>query len=249
MLKNRIIPIILIDGFSVLKTINFKTRRNLGSPITVLRTFETRNVDELIILDIDASRQTRTIDKFIINEITRECFMPLTIGGGISTCFHIEELLASGADKVCLNTSALRDTNFIKNAVKEFGSQCIVISVDVTNRQNTQIYNPLHVTNIKLEDHLRIMEDCEVGEFLICDVDKEGTMTGANFGLAKQISKKLSTPLIYAGGIGETYDCVRLIKDANVDAIGCSSIFHFTDITPEDCRNELINSGLPARSS
>ena len=249
MLKNRIIPIVLIDGFSVLKTINFKTRRNLGSPITVLRTFETRNVDELIILDIDASRQTRTIDKFIINEISRECFMPLTIGGGISTCEHIEELLANGADKVCLNTSALKDINFIKNAVREFGSQCIVISVDVTNIQNTQIYNSSHITNITLEEHLSIMEDCDVGEFLICDIDKEGTLTGANVGLAKKISKKLRTPLIFAGGVDKTYDCVRLIKDANVDAVGCSSIFHFTDITPEDCRKELINSGLPARSS
>ena len=109
MLKHRIIPIVLIDGFSVLKTIQFGTRRNLGSPITVMRTYETRNVDEMILLDIDASIQQRCFDRWLVEEISADCFMPLTIGGGINSCKQIEELLRSGADKVSINTNALYD--------------------------------------------------------------------------------------------------------------------------------------------
>lgn len=131
MLKYRIIPIVLIEGFSVLKTIKFDTRRNLGSPITVLRTYETRTVDELIMLDINASFEDRYFDRWLVEELSAECFMPLPIGGGIKSCNEIEDLLSVGADKVSINTSALTDLKFVKEAVTEFGSQCIVASVDI----------------------------------------------------------------------------------------------------------------------
>ena len=246
MLKHRIIPIVLIDGFSVLKTINFKTRRGLGSPITVMRTYETRNVDEMVILDIDASKQSRSMDKWLVQEISQDCFMPLTIGGGIKTCYQIEELLEAGADKVSINTSSITDTAFIKEAVKVFGAQCIVISVDVD--ADAKLYNPGLSSEISVQDHIAMMHDCDVGEFLICDVAKEGTMEGPNLSLATDLTSKIEKPVIYAGGVSKPADCVDLIQNANINAVGVSSIFHFTDYTPQDCRNALVEAGIPARA-
>ena len=246
MLKHRIIPIVLIDGFSVLKTINFKTRRGLGSPITVMRTYETRNVDEMVILDIDASKQSRSMDKWLVQEISQDCFMPLTIGGGIKTCYQIEELLEAGADKVSINTSSITDTAFIKEAVKVFGAQCIVISIDVG--ADAKLYNPGLSSEISVQDHIAMMHDCDVGEFLICDVAKEGTMEGPNLSLATDLTSKIEKPVIYAGGVSKPADCVDLIQSANINAVGVSSIFHFTDYTPQDCRNALVEAGIPARA-
>jgi cyclase len=245
MLKHRIIPIVLIDGFSVLKTIKFDTRRNLGSPITVLRTYETRNVDELIMLDINASLEDRCFDQWLVEELSSECFMPLTVGGGIKSCREIENLLSAGADKVSINTSALTDLTFINEAVVEFGSQCIVASVDVFAAE--QIYNKRISKTPNLADHLIRLNDCDVGEYLFCDVSREGTMLGPDLKLAKLLAEQTPKPTIYAGGVSQPSDCSDLIEVGKVDAVGCSSIFHFTNFTPEDCRSNLQGRGIPAR--
>ena len=245
MLKHRIIPIVLIDGFSVLKTVKFETRRNLGSPITVLRTYETRNVDELIMLDINASLEDRYFDRWLVEELSSECFMPLTIGGGIKSCRQIEELLSAGADKVSINTSALTDLKFINEAVVEFGSQCIVASVDLISAE--QIYNKCVSEKPNLADHVKLLDDCDVGEYLFCDVSREGTMLGPDLKLANLLAGLSSKPTIYAGGVAQPSDCADLIEIGNVDAVGCSSIFHFSNFTPEDCRSSLRDRGIPAR--
>lgn len=245
MLKHRIIPIVLIDGFSVLKTIKFETRRNLGSPITVLRTYETRNVDELIMLDINASLEDRYFDRWLVDELSSECFMPLTIGGGIHSCRQIEDLLSAGADKVSINTSALTDPKFINEAVVEFGSQCIVASVDITSAE--QIYNKRVSETPNLADHIKLLNDCDVGEYLFCNVSREGTMLGPDLKLAKLLAGLSPKPTIYAGGVAQPSDCADLIEVGKVDAVGCSSIFHFTNFTPEDCRLSLRDRGIPAR--
>lgn len=245
MLKHRIIPIVLIDGFSVIKTIQFLTRRNLGSPITVMRTYETRNVDEMILLDIEASLQNRSFDKWLVEEISADCLMPLTIGGGIKSCKQIEDLLSAGADKVSINTTGIRDQSFMREAVKEFGSQCIVASIDIIGCKDIFLRNSQY--NPNLFEHIKKLNDCDVGEFLFCDVSREGTMDGPNLELAKLLSERSSKPTIFAGGVSKPSDCSNLIQHANVDAVGCSSIFHFTNYTPEDCRKHLRSRGLPAR--
>ena len=245
MLKHRIIPIVLIDGFSVLITIKFKTRRNLGSPITVLRTYETRNVDELIMLDIDASLEGRYFDRWLIEELSSECFMPLTIGGGITSCNEIEALLSAGADKVSINTSALTDLKFVEEAVSEFGSQCIVASVDVIAA--TRIYSKRIPAVPNLVDHLKHLDDCNVGEYLFCDVSREGTMSGPDLELAKLLAELTPKPTIYSGGVAKPSDCAELIEVSKVNAVGCSSIFHFTKFTPENCRSALRMRGISAR--
>ena len=245
MLKHRIIPIVLIDGFSVLKTVKFETRRNLGSPITVLRTYETRNVDELVMLDINASLQDRYFDRWLVEELSSECFMPLTIGGGVKSCRQIEDLLSAGADKVSINTSGLIDLKFIKEAVVEFGSQCIVASIDIISAE--KIYNKRVSETPNLADHVKLLDDCDVGEYLFCDVSREGTMLGPDLKLANLLAGLSPKPTIYAGGVAQPSDCADLIEVGNVDAVGCSSIFHFTNFTPEDCRSSLRGRGIPAR--
>lgn len=249
MLKKRIIPVVLLDGFSVLKTRKFGTRRNLGSPITVMTTYNKRNVDELIILDIDASKQNRKIDHFIIKDITDGCFMPLTIGGGLKSCSDIELLLNSGADKITINSSALTSPSLILEAVHNFGSQCIVVSIDIKSiNGNLFIHSDTTDTsNIDIIEYLKLLENSGVGEIFINDVDRDGEMNGPNCDLAKVVSDTVKTPIIFAGGIGLPEHCSELIKKGNVDAIGVSSIFHFTDYTPEDCRRALRDSGIPAR--
>lgn len=248
MLRKRIIPIVLLDGFSVLKTIKFNQRRNLGSPVTVARTYNTRNVDELILLDIDASKQGRAIDKFTIAEIAQDCFMPLTVGGGIISIKDIQELLAKGADKVAINTYAYKNPNFIKEASEIFGSQCIVISIDVVELDGGyKIYKEGQInSDINVFDWLKQVEQLGAGELLINNVTRDGNMKGGDVKLAELIASHVSIPVIYVGGICSPEDAANIAK-TKVSGIGIASIFHFTDFTPNNCNAALKAESIPAR--
>lgn len=248
MLRKRIIPVVLLDGFSVLKTIKFGVRRNLGSPVTVVRTYNTRNVDELVLLDIDASKQGRAIDKFTIQEIARDCFMPLTVGGGIRTIADIRELLNKGADKIAINSQAIKQPRFVSEAAEIFGSQCIVVSVDVIDMADgIRVYNNGGIVeNLELFDWLVELERLGAGEILINDVSRDGTMEGANADLAARIADAVSIPVIFTGGVSSPENAAE-IAASNISAVGISSIFHFTDATPSDCRQALKKRGIPAR--
>jgi imidazole glycerol-phosphate synthase subunit HisF len=248
MLRNRVIPIVLIDGFSVLKTINFKQRRNLGSPITVARTYNTRNVDELILLDIDASKQDRSIDLFTIQDIALELFMPLTIGGGIKTTQDIAQALAKGADRVSINTAALEKPQIIRESSYLFGSQCIVVSIDVHKVDGQyRIYS--HVGKIfdyDLFDWLQEVESLGAGEILLNNVDQDGLMAGIDRELIAKVAKRVSIPIIAAGGVANPQDCVGAIR-SGASAIGVSSIFHFTSFTPDECKQCMAEHDIPVR--
>ena len=247
MLRKRIIPIVLLDGFSVLKTIQFDVRRNLGSPITVARTYNTRNVDELVLLDIDATAQQRPIDKFTIAEIALDCFMPLTVGGGIRSLKDIEQLLKKGADKITINTIALEQPEFIGKAAKEFGSQCIVVSIDVEEMgDDYSIYNKNIASEKNLADWMRQCEDLGAGEFIVNNVTRDGKMEGGNKALAELTSTVVNTPVIYCGGIDSPENSAE-IASTSVSGIGISSIFHFTDTTPDDCKQSLAKNNIPVR--
>lgn len=249
MLRKRVVPIVLLDGFSVLKTIQFSQRRNLGSPVTVVRTYNTRNVDELVLLDIDASKQGRSIDKFTIQDLARECFMPLTVGGGIKSIKDIEELLKKGADKVAINTYALECPEFISEAAGVFGSQCIVVSVDVIESgSGFSVYSRGQVRpDLDLIPWLKEIERYGAGELLINNVGLDGTMKGADCDLATKVAESVSIPVIYAGGVESPQDCAR-VASSLISGVGVSSIFHFTDATPEDCRKAMADRGIAVRS-
>ncbi|EGM71388.1 imidazole glycerol phosphate synthase cyclase subunit [Shewanella sp. HN-41] len=248
MLRKRIIPIVLLDGFSVLKTINFDVRRNLGSPITVAKTYNTRNVDELILLDIDASKQGRAIDNFTIGEIAQDCFMPLTVGGGIRSIKDIRGLLSKGADKISINSYALENPSFIQEAASVFGSQCITVSIDVVEEEEGfSIYSNRQINReLSLMKWIMEVERLGAGELLINNVTRDGSMKGGCVELAALVSDSVSIPVIYAGGICSPVDAAKVAK-TNVSALGISSIFHFTDFTPKDCSLELKSQGIATR--
>ncbi|OGX59599.1 MAG: imidazole glycerol phosphate synthase cyclase subunit [Omnitrophica WOR_2 bacterium RIFOXYC2_FULL_38_12] len=250
MLKVRVIPIVMLDGYSVVKTIKFSTRRNLGNPITVAQIYNTRNVDELILLDIDASKHEEKIDQFIISEISSKCFMPLTVGGGIRSVDDVRLLLKAGADKVVINSEGYRNPQLIKECSDEFGSQCIVGSVDVKKESDGsyKCYSNggVQATGKDPMQWIESLEDFGVGEIIINSIDRDGTMAGYDIDLIEKISQHVGVPLIVAGGAKDEMDCVKAMK-AGANAISAASIFHFTDITPEQVKNELKENGYPVR--
>ena len=249
MLRFRVIPIVLLDGYSVVKTIQFNIRRNLGNPIVVSRIYNSRNVDELILLDIDASKDGREIDLHTVEAVARECFMPLTVGGGLKTIANIENTLKAGADKVSLNTVFLQQPEFLKTAVSHFGSQCIVASLDVKKDavQGYELFSHAHVPiKWSLKEAIQLLIDSKVGEILVNSVDLDGMMTGFDGELIQMVSSMTNMPIIAAGGASSPEDCSRIIKQGAC-AVAAASIFHFTSITPRSCKEEMAKAGLPVR--
>ena len=250
MLRHRIIPLVLLDGYSVVKTIRFDIRRNLGNPIVVSRVYNSRNVDELILLDIDASKENRKIDLMTVQAVAKECYMPLTVGGGLRTRKDIESVLKVGADKVALNTVFFENPSLIKEAVSVFGSQCIVASLDVKkdNNGNWQLFSHAKKSiNINFEKALNLLDEAMVGEILINSVDLDGTLKGFDQALIDYVCLKVKNiPIIAAGGASSEKDCVEIIQHG-ASAAAAASIFHFSSITPMSCKQAMAAAGLPVR--
>jgi imidazole glycerol-phosphate synthase subunit HisF len=250
MLCYRVIPLVLLDGYSVLKTIEFDVRRNLGNPITIARIYNARKVDELILLDIDASKEERSIDLQTVTKVAEECFMPLTVGGGIRDCSDISSVLKAGADKVSINSGFLKNPDFIKEAVSVFGSQCIVISLDIKKSQQNEFkifsHAGINKYQISLHEALERIEECKVGEVLLNNVDLDGKMTGYDLEIIKIVSSRINIPTIVAGGAGKPEDFADVIK-AGASAASGASIFHFTSFTPNDCKESMAKAGIEVR--
>ncbi len=249
MLCHRVIPIVLLDGYSVLKTIEFDVRRNLGSPITIARIYNSRKVDELVLLDIDATKEKRSIDLHTVTKVAEECFMPLTIGGGIRNCDDISAVLEAGADKVSINSGFLVKPDFIREAVNVFGSQCIIVSLDIKkNRQNGfQIFSHAGIKHhISLSEAIKKIEECRAGEILLNSVDLDGKMTGYDLEIIKIVSSKINIPVIAAGGAEKPEDFAEAVK-AGASAASGASIFHFTSFTPNDCKKSMAKAGIVVR--
>ncbi len=249
MLRHRVIPLVLLDGYSVVKTIQFDIRRNLGNPIVVARIYNSRNVDELVLLDIDASKQGRSIDLHTVERVSNECFMPLTVGGGLRTCADIEKALEAGADKVSLNSIIFDNPEFLKEAVSVFGSQCIVASIDVKKNAEGRYVVFSHANKavkFSFDECIDLATGFQAGEILLNNVDKDGTMTGYDLDLINHVSGRTRIPIICAGGASKPEDCVSAIR-AGAQAVSAASIFHFTSITPRICKERMAEAGIPAR--
>ena len=249
MLRYRVIPIVLLDSYSVVKTIRFDVRRNLGNPITVARVYDSRGVDELILLDIDASKQSRGIDLHTVEAVAKECFMPLTVGGGIKTSREISSALKAGADKVSLNTVLFENPDFFREAVSVFGSQCIVASVDVrkNNLGEYRVFSHAGKGDLGLNESLELLVRSKVGEILLNSVDQDGVMNGYDYRLIEYAASIVRTiPIIAAGGASAPQDCAKAVQ-AGASAVAASSMFHFTSITPRMCKESMQESGLLVR--
>jgi len=248
MLRHRVIPVVLLDGYSVVKTIQFKIRRNLGNPVTVARIYNSRNVDELILLDIDASKGGRHIDFFTIEDIASECFMPLTVGGGLTNCDEIEMILKKGADKVVLNTAALKNPAIIKESSSRFGSQCIVVSVDINkDGGHYSVFSHAGVKNsLDPIQWCKSIEELGAGEILINSVYLDGMMISYDNSFIKMVSSAVNIPIIACGGASNPRDGVDAIR-SGASAVAMASMFHFTDYTPQMCRDKMRESNIPVR--
>ncbi len=248
MLKHRVIPCVLLKDWQLVKSVNFESYRTIGHPTSTARIYNSRNVDELIVLDIDASLNTGEINIEIIRDIADECFMPLTIGGGISTIGDIKKVLDAGADKVSINSEALNSVAFINEASKIFGSQCIVCSIDV--KKNKGVYRVFSKSqgslNINPLDLAKKYQEHGAGEILLTSVDNEGTMQGYDIGLIKMFKGNLKIPIILNGGMGNPSHAVKAIQNG-ADAIAAAYIFHFSRFTPDDIKKEMAGSNISVR--
>ena len=250
MLKHRVIPCVLLKDWQLTKSVNFKEFRTIGHPKVTARIYNNRNIDELIVLDIDAStHESDGINFTSLSDIADECYMPLTLGGGIKNLEDINRLLKIGADKISINTIAIENPQFIKEASLTFGSQCIVVSVDIKKIDGLyKIYNRNLgiVENLELITWLKTIEDLGAGEILLTSVDLDGAQKGYDLELIKKVSKELSIPIIANGGAGIPSHFVDAIKNG-ADAVAAASIFHFSQYTPKNIKEELFKNNFSVR--
>ena len=247
MLKARIIPILTFNGFGLVKTKRFTNPRMVGNPVQAARVYNNRGVDELVFIDIFATKEKRKINLKLVADVIKECYMPIAIGGGVETIEDINDLLKIGADKVIIKTKALIDINFIKEAVAFYGSQCISIAVDAfKTSEGFKIFSHLDIDK-SLEDYVQEMIDCKVGEFVLASVDNDGMMNGFDIELINCVERITNIPIIAAGGGGNIEHYNELFSKTNVQAVGSASLFHFTQYTPLDIKNELKKINIPVR--
>lgn len=247
--KVRIIPTILHRNFSIVKGKKFESWRIVGNLYQIIKIYALREVDEIIFLDLDAHK-TDSININLIKNFADECFMPITIGGGVKTLFDIESLLRAGADKVSINTEAYLNKKFILDAVKRFGSQCITVSIDYKNSNKDKfvyINSGKTNTNKILMEWIKEINDLNVGEIICTSIDHEGIMKGFDIKTLKKINQISLSPVIASGGCGHPSDAVNLLKSANVSGLSISSLFHFSEFTPLDVKKFLKKNNFNVR--
>ncbi len=252
MLKKRVIPTLLWKDISLVKGISFDSWRRIGSIMPAIKVYNTRDVDELILLDITATLENRDPDYESLQEYSAECFVPLTVGGGLKTLDQVRSLLRSGADKVAINSAAYDRPAFISEAAKHFGSQCIVASIDVKYHKDGShecfSQSGTHPTGKKPVDWCKELEQLGAGEILLTSIDRDGTMTGYDIELIHKVSEAVSIPLIASGGAGNPQHMLEALEQGGASAVAAASIFHFTEQTPAEMKQYLGNKGQPVRN-
>lgn len=231
MLLPRIIPTILLKGRGLVKTINFENPRYVGDPINIVKIFNDKESDELFIFDIEASRNNGIIQYNLLEKIANNAFMPLGYGGGIKNIDEIKDLFYMGFEKVSLNHYALVNPELIKEAASKFGSQSIIVTIDVKRNEsrNYIVYDYLNkqMTNIDAVEMAVKMEKLGAGEIIINSVDRDGTMTGYEISLIRKISSHVNIPIIALGGAGKIIDLINVVKKGGASAAAVGSFFIF----------------------
>ncbi|MCW5632653.1 MAG: imidazole glycerol phosphate synthase cyclase subunit [Rubrivivax sp.] len=252
MLKKRIIPKFLVRDGRLVKGVRFhEDFREAGNPVSTAKVYDAYGVDELMFVDIEATPKGRPASGTIVERVSEEVFMPFTVGGGIRTLAHIESLLASGADKVCINSAAVEDPSFVRRAAARFGDQCIVVGVDYKRLEDGSLRVVAHCGQ-RLTEHEPLdwclrMQDHHAGEVLLVSIDRDGTMSGFDVELIARASERLQIPLIASSGAGTLQHC-REALEAGASAITISSMFLFSDHSPIKVRTFLATNGVAVRS-
>lgn len=228
MLRHRVIPCLLLSGEGLVKTTKFQSPSYVGDPLNAIRIFNEKEVDELIVLDIDASRQGRAPDFNRVEQVASECFMPLCYGGGVASVEHAKTLFSLGVEKVSIQSAALSDLRLVSEIASRFGSQSVVVSIDVKRNLfgKPKLYGSSrrNTSNVPWQEVLKKAVAAGAGEILLNAVDKDGTLSGMDLGLIGEASAICDAPLIAAGGAGSVQD-LRAAVDAGADAICAGAMF------------------------
>lgn len=251
MLKVRLMPTLLFKDVGLVKGERFDSWRRVGSAMQAVKVYDRREVDELLFLDIAATRQQRAPDTEAIDELADECFMPLTVGGGIRKVEHVRDLLRVGADKVAINTAAVEDPQLISAVAARFGSQCVVVSIDAKRRPDgtPEVWIRSGTVPTGL-DPVRVAVNAEergAGEILLTSIDRDGTMLGYDVELTRAVSDAVTIPVIASGGAGSCQHMVDVLTEGGASAVAAAAIFHFTQQTPVELKRCLHEHGYPVR--
>jgi cyclase len=276
MLVKRIIPCLDVKDGRVVKGVNFVNLRDAGDPVEVATAYEKEGADELTFLDITASHEKRDIILDVVARTAEKVFMPLTVGGGVRTLDDIRNLLKAGADKVAINSAAIKDPEFVQKAAQRFGSQCIVVAIDAKQTQSVAdkpsipswaeehpdllldknssstswevyIHGGRTPTAINAVKWARQMQDYGAGEILLTSMDKDGTKSGYDLELNRSVSESLTIPVIASGGAGTLEDLYNGIIEGKADAVLAASIFHFKEFTIDETKRYLKEKGVCVR--
>jgi cyclase len=251
MYKKRIIPCLDIKNGRVVKGINFVNLVDAGDPSEQAKIYSENGADEICFLDITASNEKRDIILDVVKKTSQNCFVPLTVGGGVRTLKDISDLLNSGADKVSINTAAVNDSNIIKEGAQKFGSQCIVAAVDAkkVDKEKWEVFthggrNP---TGKNVMDYVKEVEKLGAGEVLLTSMDRDGTKKGYDLDLTKKVSRLVSIPVIASGGVGKLDHLYEGLKIGKASAVLAASIFHFGEFSIQDAKKYLDSKGIAVR--
>jgi cyclase len=251
MLSKRIIPCLDVKDGRVVKGVNFVNLRDAGDPVEIAKKYSDEGADEICFLDITASNEERKTMIDVVERTAGEVFVPLTVGGGVRTLEDIRQMLLAGADKVSINTAAVKNPDFVKEAADKFGSQCIVVAIDARSSGEDQwevfTHGGRNGTGIDAVEWAKKMEDYGAGEILLTSMDKDGTKSGYDLPLTKTISRKLTIPIIASGGAGDLQHLSDGVVLGEADAVLVASIFHYGEYTIKEAKDFMNHQGISVR--
>lgn len=255
MLKVRIIPCLDVKDGRVVKGVKFVDLIDAGDPVEAARAYDAAGADELCFLDITASHEDRSTLLDVVQRTAEACFTPLTVGGGVRKVEDIRKLLLAGADKVSINTAAVTNRQFVREAAEKFGDQCIVVAIDAKKvspegapaRWEIFTHGGRRETGIDAIDFAREVVSLGAGELLVTSMDRDGTRSGYDLPLMKAISSAVTAPVIASGGVGSLDDLVNGVTEGGVSAVLAASIFHFGTYTVGEAKTHMAAAGIPVR--
>lgn len=251
MLKMRIIPCLDVKDGRVVKGVNFVDLIDAGDPVEQAKLYDKAGADELTFLDITASSDNRDTIYDVVRRTAEQCFMPLTVGGGVRQVEDIRKLLLAGADKVSINTAAVHRPEFVREAAEKFGSQCTVVAIDAKqtapNKFEIFTHGGRNATGIDAVAWAKRMVEYGAGEILLTSMDRDGTKQGFNIPLTRAVADAVSVPVIASGGVGNLDHLVEGIRDGHATAVLAASIFHFGTYTIAEAKAHMAAAGIPVR--
>lgn len=252
MLSVRVIPCLDVNAGRVVKGVRFLDLKDAGDPVEIARAYEQQGADELVFLDITASSDDRNIIHSVVEATASECFMPLTVGGGLRTMDDIRRMLNAGADKVSLNTAAVLNPDLVSSASAKFGNQCIVVAVDAKwdadmGAWRVFTHGGRHATDRNVVDWAQEVERRGAGEILLTSMDADGTLDGFDCPLTRAVTDSVQIPVIASGGAGKLEHFSEVVTKAHASAVLAASVFHFKTFTVPQAKEHMHVSGIPVR--